>query len=135
MSMTAALNTRFMNIRIGAILLVCVAASAGAQTQPPPLNLQLPQAPAYTDTNDGATPSGDYDDANGTDTGTSVHGSFTAGVGYSKNYGNSTYNSAELDVSKQYGDGKTLDMHFDVTRITGVPAIAPRCVGSPYCGY
>jgi hypothetical protein len=124
-----------MNIRIGALLLVCVAASAAAQTPPSPLNLQLPQAPAYDDASEVATPADDYDDANASDSGTSVHGSFTAGVGYSRNYGNSTYNSAELDVSKQYGDGKTLDMHFDVTRITGVPVIAPRCYGSPYCGY
>jgi hypothetical protein len=134
-SMTADSNTRFMKIRIAAILLVCVAVSAEAQTQPPPLNLQLPQAPAYGDTGPGATPSDDYDDASGTGTGTSVHGSFTSGVGYSKAYGNSTFNAAELNVSKQYGDGKTLDMHFDVTRITGLPAVAPRCFGSPYCGY
>jgi hypothetical protein len=124
-----------MNIRIAAILLVCVAVSAGAQTQPPSLNLQLPQSPAYTDTSQGGTTPDDYDDASVTNSGTSVHGSFTAGVGYSKAYGNSTFNAAELDVSKQYGDGKTLDMHFDVTRITGVPVVSPRCFGSPYCGY
>jgi len=124
-----------MTLRMGALLLACAAASAGAQTQPSPLNLQLPQAPAYSDSSEGTTPADDYDDASATGSGASVHGSFTAGVGYSRNYGNSTYNSAELDVSKQYGDGKTVDMHFDVTRITGVPVIAPRCFGSPYCGY
>lgn len=120
-----------MDIRIAAILLVCVAGSAQAQQSP--LNLQLPQPPdARADVNQDAATPDEYDDPDSADTGVSVHGSLTAGVGYSKTYGNSTMNAAELDVSKRYDDGKTLDLHIGAMRSTGFPTVAPRGFGSRY---
>ena len=115
-------------------MLVFVAGAAWAQAQPSALDLRLP-LDAGPDANRSAAAPDDYDEANGTDTDTSVHGSFTAGIGYSKAYGNSTFNAAELDVSKQYDDGKTLDLHIDVTRSTGLPTVSPRGYGSRYRGY
>lgn len=124
-----------MNVPLAAVVLACVFGSASAQTQPSPLDLQLPQPSMRADVGGNAAAPDDYDDANADDTGTSVHGAFTAGVGYSKAYGNSTVNAAELDVSKHYDNGKTVDLHIDVMRSTGIPAVSPRCYGAPYCGY
>ena len=134
-AMKSASKIGFMNVTISAIALACVVSSASAQTQPSPLDLQLPQAPVRADLGGNASTPENYGDADMDDTGTSVHGAFTTGIGYSKAYGNSTVNAAELDVSKHYDNGKTLDMHIDVTRSTGIPAVSPRCYGAPYCGY
>jgi hypothetical protein len=128
-------KTRTMNASIMAIMLASVVGSASAQTQPSPLDLQLPQPPVRADLGGNADTPDDYDDANTDGTGTSVHGAFTTGIGYSKAYGHSTVNAAELDVSKQYDNGKTIDVHIDVMRSTGIPAVSPRCYGAPYCGY
>jgi hypothetical protein len=122
-----------MDIRIAAILLVFVAGSAWAQAQQSPLDLQLPRPPdARADVSQDAATADDYGDPDSADTGVSVHGSFTAGVGYSKTYGNSTVNAAELDVSKRYEDGKTLDLHIGAMRSTGFPTVSPRGFGSRY---
>jgi len=122
-----------MDIRIAAIVLVFVAGSACAQAQQSPLNLQLPQPPdARADADQDAATPDDYDDPDSADTGVSVHGSFTAGIGYSKTYGNSTMNAAELDVSKQYDDGKRVDLHISAMRSTGFPTVSPRGFGSRY---
>jgi len=134
-AVNAASKIRSLNVHISAIVLVCVVGAASAQTQPSPLDLQLPQPPVRADLGGNANTPDDYDDNDTDDTGTSVHGAFTTGIGYSKAYGNSTVNSAEIDVTKHYDNGKTLDMHFDVTRSTGIPAVSPRCYGGPYCGY
>ena len=97
-------------------------------TAPPPLDSQLPAASPheYIGGNPGAPDDYDGDPA---DSGTSVHGAFTTGVGYSKAYGNSSVSAAELDVTKHYDNGKTIDTYIDVTRSTGVPTIAPRRYG------
>jgi hypothetical protein len=121
--------------RVAALLLACVALPAFAQTQPAPLDLQLPQQPvAHADDGEDADVPA-VDDADATDNGTSVHGAFTSGIGYSKAYGHSSVNAAELDVTKQYDNGKTLGVHIDVIRSTGIPTVSPRCYGAPYCGY
>ena len=133
--MTAGMNILHWDIRIAAVVLTLVAGTARAQT-PPSLDLQLPQprderAQVGAATSDEtATP-----DENVADTATSVHGSFTTGVGYSKTYGNSTVNAAELDVNKQYDNGKTLNLHIDVLRSTGLPSGSPRDYVSRYPGY
>lgn len=136
--MTAGTNTRPLDIRIAAILLVFVAGSVWAQSQPQPpsLDLRLPQPPdARAGISQDAATSDDYDDSSGADAGTSVHGGFTTGIGYSKAYGNSTVNAADLDVSKRYDSGKVLNLHIDVLRATGLPSGSPRDYVSRYPGY
>ena len=130
--LTTGTKTRHMGIRIATILFVFVASCAWAQTQPSSLNLQLPQLPDLRPElgQDAATT-----DEHAADTDTSVHGSFTAGIGYSKTYGNSTVNAAELDVNKQYDNGKTLNLHIDVLHSTGFPSVSPRDYVSRYPGY
>ena len=132
--LTTGTKTRHMDIRIAAILLMFVAGLAWAQAQPSSLDLQLPQPPdtPVDVSRGGAAPD---DDASRADTATSVHGSFTTGIGYSKTYGNSTVNAAELDVNKQYDNGKTLNLHIDVLHSTGLPNVSPRDYVSRYPGY
>jgi hypothetical protein len=93
--------------------------------------LQLPQTSDLRPdaTHDAATP-----DQYAADAATSVHGSFTTEIGHSKNYGNSTVNAAELDVNKQYDNGKTLNLHIDVLHSTGLPNVTPRDYVSRYPG-
>lgn len=105
------------------IVFAVLAACAGAQTPPPPLDLRLPQeqdAPALGGA-DEVSPGVYIDDST-----TSVHGSFTSGIGYSKNFGTSTINAADLDVTHQGDDGKTVDLHIGVMRSTGLPTVGPR---------
>ena len=113
-------NARIRSLRrcLAAISLALSSAAALAQTPPPALDLRLHDLPALND--DAATPA-EYS----ADTETSVHGSFTTGIGYSKNFGNSTYNAAELDVSKQTDSGRTVDLHIGVQRSTGLPYASP----------
>ena len=128
---TTAQRIDAMSIRHLVIVLTLVATCARAQTSPP-LDLRLPQpldAPAPGSEGD-ATP-GVYV----ADTATSVHGSFSTGIGYSKAFGTSTINAADLDVSKQYEDGKALNLHIEVLRSTGLPTVAPRDYVSRYNGY
>ncbi len=101
------------------ISLSLFAAAAFAQTPPPALDLQLHDLQQPSDDD---TASSDFGAA---DTTSSVHGSFTTGIGYSKNYGNSTYNAAELDVSKQTDSGRAVDLHIAVQRSTGLPYGSP----------
>lgn len=95
-----------------------LAASAIAQTPVPPLDLRLHELPLSPE--DESTAGEDV-----ADTGTAVHGSFTTGIGYSKNFGNSTYNAAELDVSRTTDSGRVVDLHIGVQRETGVPYALP----------
>lgn len=121
-----------MSIRHLVIVLALFATCARAQTSPA-LDLRLPQPPdvrAVSSEGGDATP-GVYV----ADTATSVHGSFTAGIGHSNTFGTSTINAADLDVSKQYDDGKTLNLHIDVLHSTGSPTVAPRDYVSRYKGY
>lgn len=124
-----ATTTRYPSILIAAALLIFIAGSAVAQQA---LNLQLPELPES-----GAQVSQDVSkpEEYAADTATSVHGSFTTGIGYSKAYGNSTLNAAELDVNKQYDDGKTLNLHIDVLHSTGIPSGSPRDYVTRYPGY
>ena len=45
-----------------------------------------------------------------------VNGSFTTGIGYSENYGNSHYNAAELNLSKNYttDEGNTRNVNVNI---------------------
>lgn len=131
------------------VVLLC-APAASAQTSAPaqdaasapadqaaasaPLKLQLPDPGSQPLPLAGGedSPGEYYGDHGKDDDGVSVHGSFTTGVGYSKGYGTSTLNAAELHISKQYGDGKTVDMHINVEKTKG-PGFSPY--GYPYGGY
>lgn len=128
-TMTAGTNTRRPKLRLACSLLMFAAGSALAQTQPSPLDLRLPQ-PLDAGGQVSTTP-----DEQVADTATSVHGSFTTGIGYSKTFGNSTVNAAELDVNKQYDNGRALNLHIDVLRSTGLPGPVPRDYVSRYPGY
>jgi hypothetical protein len=121
-----------MDIRTAAILFTFVANLASAQAQPSSLNLQLPQPP---DMRPDVSPVDATPDEYSADTATSVHGSFTTGIGYSRTYGNSTLDAAELDVNKQYDNGKTLNLHIDVLRSKGLPDVSPRGYVSRFHGY
>lgn len=65
-----------------------------------------------------ATPRGSA--ANGiadvTDDKLRVNGSITTGIGYSKGFGNTHYNAAELNLNKNYtnDDGKTRNMNLNI---------------------
>ena len=107
----------WMHCAAAAIATAWLAAPAIAQDQAPPLDLRLHELPLAAE--DVPAPS-DYS----ADTDTAVHGSFTTGIGYSKNFGNSTYNAAELDVSKQTDSGRVVDLHIGVQRSTGLPYYA-----------
>lgn len=109
------------------------ATAAAPAAQPAvPLQLQVPRQPvqeapaasdnAIVDAQDSGANTGD--DKHGPQ----VHGSFTTGIGYSKGYGTSTMNAAELDVSGQTDSGRTYDMHLHVIQSNG-PGF------SPYVGY
>lgn len=124
----ASTRTRRLHGVIAVTLLALAAASVSAQTQPP-LDLRLRPLPDPQAGEHVATP-----DQRAVDTGASVHGSFSTGIGYSKNYGNSTINTAELDVSKQYDSGRAIDLHIGVLRSTGLPNASPRDYVSRYSG-
>ena len=93
-------------------------APALAQTAAPPLDLRLHELPLSPDDE----PVSNTESA---DSGTVVHGSVTTGIGYSKNFGNSTYNAAEFDVSSKTDSGRVVDLHIGVQRETGVPYALP----------
>lgn len=112
-----------MWVRSLTILSALFAACAHAQTAPQPLDLRLPQPP------DAPALGGAHEVSPGVyvdDSSTSVHGSFTSGIGYSKAFGTSTIEAADLDVTHQNDDGKTMNLHIDVLRSTGVPGGMPR---------
>jgi len=102
------------------------------------LDLQVPAEDLTTsDAAGGAdSPGAYYGDVSGNDgdKATTVHGSFTTGIGYTKGYGTSTMNAAELDISSQYGDGNTFDMRINVQQNRGLPG-AYYGYGSRYRGY
>ncbi|MET0226513.1 MAG: hypothetical protein ABW187_08745 [Dokdonella sp.] len=134
-----------MKVLIAASLALC-ASLAFAQTPAPasaaapaaPLDLQVPaEDAAHSNAAGGAdSPGAYYGDVSGNDAdkATTVHGSFTTGIGYSKGYGTSTMNAAELDISSQYGDGKTFDVHINVEQSRGLPG-GYYGYGSRYHGY
>ncbi len=117
---------------------VALAQSAAGATGPQSatdLNLALPDAPMQylnDPTLRGDPPGTFYGDktgrravdrpgaANGiaqvTDDKLRVNGSFTTGIGYSKNFGNSHYNEAELNLNKNYttDEGKTHNLNLNI---------------------
>jgi hypothetical protein len=109
---------RYVRRALAAAVMALLAAPALAQTEASPLDLRLHELPLSADD---VAPSSEE----AADTGTEVHGSFTTGIGYSKNFGNSTYNAAELDVSKQTDSGRVVDLHIGVQRTTGLPYASP----------
>jgi len=105
-----------------------------------PLKLDVPPAPDPQPLAGGTDSPGAYygdhsgaDKDGGDDNKTQVHGSFTTGIGYSKGYGTSTMNAAELHISKQYDDGKTFDMQINVQQSKG-PGFSPYGYYGGYYG-
>ena len=116
---------------------VALAQSAAGATGPQSatgLNLAVPQAPMQY-LGDGSLrgdpPGTFYGDKSGrrlsdrgaangiadvTDDKLRVNGSITTGIGYAKNFGNTHYNAAELNLNKNYtnDDGKTRNMNLNI---------------------
>jgi hypothetical protein len=126
--------------------LLC-AGSALAQTAES-LDLRVPEAPVPTATPQPRDPPGTYyGDTSGTPTRpgqpetegvddgkAKVWGSVTSGIGYSKGYGTSHYNAADLNVSKAFGDGErphTVNLQIHVEQGDG-PGFGDRYQASPY---
>ncbi|MEL1265543.1 hypothetical protein [Pseudoxanthomonas putridarboris] len=133
-----------------AVLLAALPAmSAWAQSSAEALDLSLPRDAAYT-----ADPPGTfYGDKSGRTAaraadaaretrdpcvlmhddrdGDGITGSVTTGIGYSKGYGSSTYNAANLNLCKSYtdddGDTRTFNFNIHVDRYDG-----PGGYGRPY---
>jgi hypothetical protein len=116
---------------VAAIAIALLAAPAFAQTPPAPLDLRLHELPDLRPQPDDevATPR-----ERAADTETSVHGSFSSEIGYSKAFGQSTVNTADIDVTKQTDSGRTLDLHIGVLHSTGLPDVSPRDYVSRYPG-
>jgi hypothetical protein len=129
-TMTAGNSLRTPNGRVTTLLFAILACSASAQTPPSPLDLRLQPLPTQQpETGPAVATPDEY----GTDNAATVHGAFTTGVGYSKDYGNSTFSAAELDVNKQYDNGRALNLHIDVQHSKG-PGVVPRDYVSRYPG-
>ncbi|WP_411852458.1 hypothetical protein ACLB90_08275 [Stenotrophomonas sp. LGBM10] len=67
-----------------------------------------------------------------------VNGSFTTGIGYAKNYGNTHFNAAELNLSKNYTDdeGRTRGVNVNIQVSEGKgPGFFGPYGGGPYGGY
>jgi hypothetical protein len=131
----------FVSMALGASVGVANAQSAtpSAASSPPvqpaaPLQLQMPAQPvsavAPAETSDNAivdaqdSTAGDDDGKRGPQ----VHGSFTAGIGYSKGYGTSTLQAADLDISSESDSGNTYDVRIHVMKTKGFGF-------GPYGGY
>jgi hypothetical protein len=118
---------------------------AGAQSPAPTpvaqpatsLQLQVPTRPVEaasdTETSDNAVV--DAQDSRADDDaehdgrrGPQLHGSVTAGIGYSKGYGTSTMEAADLDISGQSDSGRTYDVQIHVMQSKGLGF-------GPYNGY
>lgn len=113
----------------------CVCASyAYAQSDAPaqaaspaPLQLEVP-TPSLQDTPiaNSDNPIVDANDSRADDGshGPQVHGSFTTGIGYSKGYGTSTVNAADINISGQTDSGRTYDVQIHVMQGKG-PGFGP----------
>lgn len=125
--------------RVVACVSVALAASAGvagaqsatpsstsSQPAQPALQLQMPTPPmsavAPAETSDNAVVDALDSAADGNDgtRGPQVHGSFTAGIGYSKGYGTSTLQAADLDISNESDSGNTYDVRIHVEQARGL---------------
>ena len=132
-------------------LTLLTSSPAWAQSTAETLNLSLPQTAVYTKDPPGtwygdtrpARPKKDAASAApvdpcvhyGDDDGDGVSGSVTAGIGYSKGHGRSTYNAANLNLCKTTynDDGKprTFNFNINVERYDGPGGY----YGGPYDGY
>ena len=99
-----------------------------------PLQLQVPAqavsaAPAAETSDNAVVDAQDNaaDDADGK-RGAQVHGAFTAGIGYSKGYGTSTLQAADLDISDESDSGNTYAVRLHVEKTKGLGF-------GPYGGY
>lgn len=116
-----------------------VTASTEEAKSATPLQLDVPAQPlrdtpaagsdnAIVDANDSRADNGNP--------GPQVHGSFTTGIGYSKGYGTSTMNAADLDIRGQTDSGRTYDVQIHVMQGKG-PGVGPYRgdYGPRYRGY
>jgi hypothetical protein len=127
-----------MTPRLALLAFALVVVSATAQTssppsQAPPLDLRLPQptdAQSLDATVDG---DGDLDALAAGGNATTVHGSVTTGIGYSREFGRTSYEGAELNVTHQTDGGHTINLHLDASHGTGVsPYTYPYAGPYPY---
>jgi len=111
-----------------------VAPTQAAQTATP-LQLQVPTPPVQdappAPSDNAIVDAQDSGSTNDGKQGPQVHGSFTTGIGYSKGYGTSTMNAADLDVSGQTDSGRSYDMHLHVMQSKG-PGFGPYGYGPRY---
>ncbi|MEO7063949.1 MAG: hypothetical protein ABI082_09305 [Dokdonella sp.] len=125
---------------IAAALGALVAVSAWAQTPVAPLDLQVPPsqsasmaiAPAAKAADEPGKYYGDVGGNGDAASDTRVSGSVSTGIGYSKAFGTGFSNAADLNVSKQYGDGKVIDLHIGVSQSNGFPNRWQRGYGAGY---
>src|SRR5690348_893117 len=93
-----------------------------------PLQLQVPTQPinvtAPAEASDNAIV--DAQDNAGDDArrGPQVHGSVTAGIGYSRGYGTSTLTATDLDISGESDSGRTYDVQIHLMQSKG-PGFGP----------
>ncbi|GAA0722460.1 hypothetical protein [Dokdonella soli] len=113
-----------MKAGITAVLIAAFAPSAQAQTPAQPLDLKLPAAHDAAAATAADPPGTYYGDVggNGDASDTLISGSFSTTVGYAKGFGTGVSNAATLNVSKQYDDGRTVNLHIDVRRSSGFPS-------------
>lgn len=136
-----------MNATVLSLLLLATPLTALAQTDPLDLKLKDsttsfsgagdPPGAYYGDHSgpaimDKGDPRSELDDGKA-----HLHGSFTTGMGYSKGYGSSTYNAADLNISKAFtsdsGRTSVMSMDIHVSKSDG-PGYGPYGYGG-YGGY
>ncbi|MEO7062413.1 MAG: hypothetical protein ABI082_01405 [Dokdonella sp.] len=128
---------------IAAALGAIFATSAWAQTPAPPLDLKVPPnqsasvatAPAAKAADEPGKYYGDVGGNGDAVSDTHVSGSVSTGIGYSKAFGTGFSNAADLNVSKQYGDGKVIDFHIGVSQSNGFPNRWQRGYGGGYTDF
>lgn len=120
---------------VALLVLLAQAAAASAQSTTPvpnpaqgdqratPLQLQLPAQPVVAESpaeaSDNAIVDAHDNAVDDSGHGPQVHGAFTAGVGYSKGYGTSTMEAADLDISGQSDSGRTYDVQIHLLQSKG----------------
>ena len=120
-------------VALASVVLCLCAGAACAQTAMPnpaqsdqpstPLQLQVPAqslvAALPAETSDNAIVDAQDNTVDDDGHGPQVHGSFTAGVGYSTGYGTSTMEAADLDISGQSDSGRTYDVQIHLMQSKG----------------
>jgi len=104
------------------------ATEPASQAAATPLQLQVPTQPinvtAPAEASDNAAV--DAQDSAGDDTrhGPQVHGSVTAGIGYSSGYGTTTFEAADFDISGQSDSGRDYGVRIHLQQSKG-PGYGP----------